>query len=129
MNRIFAKTGIFLMILGIFGIGMISCRTEAPTVAVITVLDVNGEVVPNATVRLYPTPSINPHPGVVIDDEMLSDASGQATFDYTDKYNLGQAGFAVLNIQVVSDNTLFGEGIINIEAEKTTNETVIIQPQ
>lgn len=129
MNRKIAKTGIILMLMGVFTLGTFSCRKEKPTIAVITVVDVNGDVYPDATVRLYPDFSINPHPTVIIDDEILTDVNGEATFDYTDKYNLGQAGFAVLKIQVNSENTLFGEGIINIEAEKTTHETIVIQPQ
>ena len=129
MNRIIAKTGIILMAIGFLGIGMFSCRKEAPTVAVITVVDVDGNVFPDATVHLYPVPTINPHPAIIIDDEIVSDVSGEATFDYTDKFNLGQAGFAVLNIKVNSGDILFGEGIIKVEAEKTSYETIVIQPQ
>ena len=79
-------------------------------------------------VRLYPTPSTNPHPGIIIDDTLYSDNSGVATFDYTDMYNLGQAGFAILNIEARSGDTLLGEGIIKVEAEETSNETVVLQP-
>lgn len=130
MNIKNAKTGIILMLIGFFSFGMFSCRKEAATVAIITIVDATGAVYPNATVRLYPEATINPYPLIIIDDEILSDNSGEALFDYTDKFNLGQAGFTVLTIQVNSeDNTLFGEGIINVEAEKTSYETVMIQPQ
>ena len=128
MNKIIAKTGILVMLVGFLSIGMFSCRKESPTVAVITVVDTSGTVFPNAMVRLYPTPTINPHPGIIIDDTLYSDNSGQATFDYTDMYNLGQAGFAVLDIEVRSGDTLYGTGIIKIEAEETSYETVILQP-
>ncbi len=128
MNRIIAKTGIIVMLIAILSIGMFSCRKESPTVAVITVRDTSGAIFPGAMVRLYPTPSINPHPGITIDDTLVSDVNGQATFDYTDRFNLGQAGFAVLDIEVRSGDTLYGEGIIKIEAEKTSEEIVILQP-
>jgi len=128
MNRIIAKSGIFVMLVAFLTVGMFSCRKESPTVAVITVVDTSGAVFPGAMVRLYPTPSINPNPGIIIDDTLITDVSGQATFDYTDMYNLGQAGFAVLDIEVRSGDTLYGTGIIKVEAEATSNETVVLQP-
>ena len=95
---------------------------------VITVKDTSGAIFPNAMVRLYPTPTINPHPGIIIDDTLYTDNQGEATFDYTEQYNLGQAGFAVLDIEVRSGDTLYGTGIIKVEAEVTSKETVILQP-
>ena len=129
MNRIIVKTGIFLMLVSFLMAGLFSCRKEDPTIAIITVVDGDGNVIPNASVHLYPEASINPHPQFVIDGETETDASGQGIFDYTDEYNLGQAGFALLQIEANSENTLFGEGIIKIEAEKTTYETIVAQPQ
>lgn len=129
MNRIMAKTGIFVMLVAILTVGMMtSCRKESPTVAVITVVDTSGAVFSGAMVRLYPTPTVNPHPGITIDDTLVSDSDGKATFDYTDRFNLGQAGFAVLDIEIRSGDTLYGTGIIKIEAEATSDETVVLQP-
>lgn len=129
MNRIMAKTGIFVMLVAILTVGMMSsCRKESPTVAVITVVDTSGAVFQGAMVRLYPVPTINPHPGITIDDTLISTIDGKATFDYTDRFNLGQAGFAVLDIEVRSGDTLHGTGIIKIEAEETSNETVVLLP-
>ena len=124
-----AKTGIFVMFIAFLTIALMpSCRKESPTVAVITVVDTSGTVFKNATVRLYPEPSINPHPGITIDDTLISNTDGKASFDYTDRFNLGQAGFAVLDIEVWSGDTLYGTGIIKVEAEETSEETVIILP-
>ena len=128
MNRIIAKTGIFIMLSAFLTIGMMSCRKESPTVAIITVVDTAGNVFEGAMVRLYPQPTIQPHPGITIDDTLFSNIDGQATFDYTDRFNLGQAGFAVLDIEIRSGDTLMGEGIIKIEAEETSKETVILLP-
>jgi hypothetical protein len=129
MNRIIAKTGIFVMLVAILTVGMMtSCRKESPTVAVITVVDTSGAVFQGATVRLYPVPTVSPHPGITIDDTLYSDIDGKATFDYTDRFNLGQAGFAVLDIKVWSGDTLLGTGIIKIVAEETSEETAILLP-
>ena len=128
MNRLVAKAGIIVMFIAFLSIGLFSCRKESPTIAVITVCDTSGTAFPNAMVRLYPTPTINPHPGITIDDTLYTDASGQASFDYSDMYNLGQAGFAVLDIEVRSGDTLYGTGIIKVEAEVTSEEKVILLP-
>jgi hypothetical protein len=128
MNRIIAKTGIFVMFLGILTLGTFSCRKESPTIAQINVVDTAGNSVPNVMVRLYPTPTIQPHPGIVIDDTLYTDEFGKAVFDYTEQYNLGQAGFAVLDIEIRLNDSLTGDGIIKIEAEETSYETVILQP-
>ena len=128
MNRLIAKTGIIAMFIAFLTVVLFSCRKESPTIAIITVVDTSGTIFPNAMVRLYPTPSVSPHPGVTIDDTLYTDASGQAKFDYTDRFNLGQAGFAVLDIEVRFADTLYGTGIIKVEAEATSEETVILLP-
>ncbi len=127
MNRIIAKTGIFVMLVAILTVGMMtSCRKESPTIAVITVVDTSGAVFSGAMVRLYPVPTVNPHPGITIDDTLISGSDGKASFDYTDRFNLGQAGFAVLDIEVRSGDSLVGTGVMKVEAEKTSNETVVL---
>lgn len=128
MNKLIAKTGIFFLFGIMISISMISCRKEGETIARIEVVDTAGLPFPGAMVRLYPTPTIIEHGAIIIDDTLYTDADGMAIFDYTDMYNLGQAGFAVLDIEVRSGDTLYGEGIIKIEDEKTTEEKVIIQP-
>jgi len=126
MNKLRVKTSILVSLL-VVGM-MMSCRKESPTVAVITVVDESGTIFEGATVRLYPVPTVNIHPGITIDDELITDVNGKATFDYTDKFNLGQAGFAVLDIEVWSGDMLNGTGIIKVEAEETSEETVVLLP-
>lgn len=128
MNNLLAKTGIFLLLGGLISISLFSCRKESPTIAKVRVVDTSGAPFPGAMVRLYPTPTVIDHGAIIIDDTLYTDVDGYCTFDYTDNYNLGQAGFAVLDIEVRSGDTLYGEGIIKIEEEKTNEETVIIQP-
>ncbi|MBD3638060.1 MAG: hypothetical protein HUJ25_11965 [Crocinitomicaceae bacterium] len=130
MNKIFAKLGIVVMVAGIVGIASFSsCKKESPTIAKIRVLDTSGTPFANAMVRLYPTPSTNnSHGPIIIDDTLYSDSDGYATFDYTEHFNLGQAGFAVLDIEARSGDSLYGQGIIKIVEEEVNEETVILQP-
>lgn len=129
MGKIYAKLGIVTMIAAFIGVASLSsCRKEKSTIAKIKIVDTAGVAFPGAMVRLYPTPTISQHGAIIIDDTLYSDASGFATFDYTDMFNLGQAGFTVLDIEVRSGDSLYGEGIIKIIEEETSQETVIIQP-
>ena len=133
MNRFLLKTGLFLSLLLIVTLSLNSCNKELPTIAKIRVFDTAGNVVPNAMVRLFPEPSINPHPTIIIDDTLWTDFDGIAEFDYTESFNLGQAGFAVLDIEVAllkenEDDSLYGEGIIKIQPEETNEEDVIAFP-
>ncbi len=134
MNRFLLKTGLFASLLLFVTLSTESCRRkEKPTIAKVHVIDTSGAAVVGIMVRLYPTPSINPHPTVVIDDTVFTDFEGNASFDYTDRFNLGQAGFAVLDIEVLAtqidgEDSLRGEGIIKIQPEETNEENVIVFP-
>lgn len=130
MKKRGVNLGILFLLTVVLSVSFISCEKEDPTLARILVVDENGDACPNAKVRLYSTPTIPPpHGAIVLDDVLYTDADGYVIFDYTENYNLGQAGFAVLNIEVFNtDETLYGEGIIKIEEEKMNEETVIIQP-
>ncbi len=129
MNKIYTKVGMAVMLVAVLGLATLqSCRKEQPTVAKIRVVDTSGTEFPEAMVRLYPTPTVVEHGAIIIDDTMWTDIDGFATFDYTEMFNLGQAGFAVLDIEVRSGDTLYGEGIIKIIEESVTEETVVLQP-
>ena len=107
------------------GFGLASCKKEAPTTARIIVKDADGNKVPNAEVRLFP--GYDDITGsVVLDHTLHTDLDGDCIFNYTDYFNLGQAGFALLDIEVNKDDELFGDGIIKIEEEKHNEETVIV---
>ncbi len=137
MNRFLVKTGLFATFLLFVALSLNSCRNEKPTTATVSVVDQDGQIVENAWVRLYPTPSDPAHPPIIIDDTLISDFEGKVTFDYTDMFNLGQAGFAVLDIEIwlpdtttadENDNLLEGQGIIKVEPETANEEEVIIFP-
>ena len=104
--------------------GMSSCYKEKSTTAVVTVLDVANAPVPGASVKLYykyATDSLGVD--LRLDKTKTTDASGKATFDYTDEFKSGQAGLSVLDIEVDGDIL----GIIKIEEEVQNEETVNLQ--
>lgn len=127
MNKIIAKAALLMMAVAFVALGTFSCRKEAPTVAKIKVVDTSGAAFVNAMVRLYPSPTIDEHGAIIVDDTMFTGTDGYATFDYTDMFNLGQAGFAVLDIEVRSGDTMAGSGLIKVVPEETSEEKVIIQ--
>jgi len=127
MNRIIGKAGLLVLAAGFLSLGVFSCRKEGDTVAKIKVVDTAGNEFPNAMVRLYPSPTIDEHGAIAVDDTAWTDGTGYATFDFSDHYNLGQAGVFVLDIEVRSGDSLAGFGIIDIEQEVTSEETVVIQ--
>lgn len=127
MNKIVTKASLLVLAAGFISLATFSCRKEGETIAKIQVLDTAGAPVGGVMVRLYPDPTIDEHGAIIIDDTMYTDGLGYVTFDYSENYNLGQAGVFVLNIEANSGDTAFGEGIIKIEQEVTSEETVILQ--
>ncbi len=104
-----------------------ACNKEKPTTAIITVQDEDGQLLPNAYVKLYANPTFPTGDPTRLTQEKMTDASGKATFDYTDFYKQGQAGFAVLDIVSFRDS-MVGQGIIKILEEETNEETVVLVP-
>ncbi len=104
-----------------------SCTKEKPTKAIITVKKEDGTPVVEAYVKLFANPQYPLGDPNRLTKEMYTNGAGEAEFDYTDFYEQGQSGFAVLDILCTSD-TLVGEGIIKIVEEETAKETVVILP-
>lgn len=91
-----------------------SCVKEADTVAIIQVKDTSNMAVPNAQVVLYGIQNPNyTNSTVARNDTVYSNQIGEAIFNYTDLYQLGQAGFAVLEIRA-KKGVLEGTGSIQI---------------
>ena len=122
LNKLFILTAIaFIGFTGFMG-----CRKKEPTIAKIHVRDSSNQSVVGARVVLYGQSTTNQPASVVLFDTTISNSSGEAVFNFDDVYQLGQAGVAVLNIDVTM-GTLAGQGIIKVEQETTSEETVFIQ--
>jgi len=128
MNKVFF--GISVVALFALTIVMSGCKKnkDKKTVAIVTVVDEDGAVVAGASVRLYAVPSENPPPpnAIRFDTTQVSNGAGSVTFDFSDFYEEGQAGFAVLDIEAVK-GSLEGAGIIKIVELETTEETVVMK--
>lgn len=103
-----------------------SCRKKKDTIAIIHVRDASNQAVGGARVVLYGQSTTNQPASVVLYDTTNTNSAGEAHFNFNDVYQLGQAGVAVLNIDVQKD-ALTGQGIIKVEQETTSEETVFVQ--
>ena len=100
-----------------------SCYKPDQTIAIIRVLDKNtNNPIENISVRLFFDDSNGGSiPEIDIVKNTLS--NGTASFDFSDGYRDGQAGFAVLDIEV--DGVFVG--VINIVEMTTTEKVIYIQ--
>ena len=114
----------FLTVFVAIALSIVGCRKKEDTIAIIHVRDSVNTEVPNARVILYGKGS-EPGKSVVLFDTTYTDLNGEASFNFNDVYQLGQAGVAVLDIHVLKDG-VESEGIIKVEEETTTEETVFI---
>jgi hypothetical protein len=105
----------------------VGCRKKQETIAKIHVRDAANVAVPTARVVLYGQSTTNQPSSVVLFDTTLTNTAGEATFNFDDVYQLGQAGVAVLNIDVLAPNGAVGQGIIKVVEETTSEETVFVQ--
>ena len=84
---------------------LFSCYKQEKTLAIITVLDNNtNDPIADANVRLFYDPS-NGSNIPLIDVQKKTGDNGSASFDFSDRYQDGQAGFAVLDIEIDSEYT------------------------
>lgn len=111
----------YAILLAVFFISQ-SCYKPKSTIATITVLnDSNNSPVSGATVRLFyedPT-GVNTS---IINEQNTTSNEGVVNFDFSEYYKDGQAGFAVLDIEV---NNVF-VGVIQVEERATTEKTIYL---
>ncbi len=126
MKTIFQRIFFFLFI-ATLGVSISSgCRKKKDTIAKIYVRDISNQLVSGAQVVVYGQSTINQPANVTLYDTTQTNSSGVAEFNFNDVYQLGQAGVAVLNIEATKSGYA-GEGIIKVEQETTSEETVFIQ--
>ncbi|MBZ0205657.1 MAG: hypothetical protein K8H89_04990 [Flavobacteriales bacterium] len=122
----FRKALFIPVLLLILGAGLGACNKEKDTKATITVLDTAGAPLAGAYVKLFANPTTPLQADFSrLTKEGTTSSDGKITFDYSEFYKRGQAGFAVLDILARKDS-LTGEGIIRIEEEQTNEETVVV---
>jgi hypothetical protein len=123
LNRI-CKT----ILLGFFSLvittALTSCSKEEDTIARIIVQNSDGDVVPGATVVLYPESSISPNgntPNLSLTKKNITDSNGKAEFTYDLE--------SVLNIEatiLIGNDNFQGNNNINLLKGKTTTKVVEI---
>lgn len=104
---------------------MVSCRKKQETIAKIIVKDAGNNPVAGARVIVYGQSTTGQASSVVLYDTTTTNSAGEAIFNFDEVYQLGQAGVAVLNIDV-DKGSLTGHGIIKVEEETTTTEVVYV---
>ena len=99
-----------------------SCYKPKSTIATITVLnDSNNSPVSGATVRLFYDDPTGINTSIINEQNTTSD-EGVVNFDFSEYYKDGQAGFAVLDLEV---NNVF-VGVIQVEERATTEKTIYL---
>ena len=126
------KKALFILVAIVVAQTFTSCRKKKDTIAHIYVRDESGTPVDDATVILYGTSTGNPvggdGPGFGnFKDTVQTNNSGLAVFNLSKLYQSGQAGVAILDIKAYKLNRL-GTGLIKIEPETISEQSVIIQP-
>lgn len=118
--------GCMLLLIIMSSVMITSCKKEKTTLVKVKVVNELNEVQTGAMVRLWP----NPDPvlnQMVEDDTSFTNEKGLCYFDYTNEFNLGQAGFRVLDIEVETEDELFrGSGIVKVVEEETTEVVIVV---
>lgn len=113
-----------------------ACHKTKDTTVEIFVNNEIGSPIPGARVRLFGESSLDegeiPNGEIILDDTRYSDAEGRVFFDYSDYYETGQAGFAVLSVEIEKqlpppDEDLKLETIIKIEEQVNNVEVYVLK--
>ncbi|XOV67125.1 MAG: hypothetical protein ACFHU9_16010 [Fluviicola sp.] len=117
------KSALLLVFASLFiGTTFTSCYKQKATVAVVKVVDTNNQPIDNARVIIYGTGTQG---DIVVNDTLFTKADGEAVFNLDYIYKPGQAGVAVLDVEV-RKNGVETQGIIKVEQEQTTKEIIIL---
>jgi hypothetical protein len=128
------KKVLFILLAIIVAQTFTSCRKKKDTIAHIYIRDEADNPVEDATVVLKGTSTGEPFGTpegtiglVTLKDTVLTNSSGLAVFNLSKIYQSGQAGAAILDIEAYKLNRS-GDGIIKIEPETVSEQSVVIQP-
>jgi len=110
-----------------------SCNKEEDTIAEITVVNQEGTRVAGAEVRMFGQGTLDDEEQVgdiAIDRTVFTNSNGVAEFDFTDDYEPGQSGFAILNVEVVFDSPTgisTADGVLKVVEEETSRKTFVLE--
>lgn len=117
-----------LVLIVVGALGLQGCNEIEDTVAVVYVQNSLGAPVQGAEVRLYAVGSVDQTfiGELRFDTTQVTNAAGSVSFNFSEFYKQGQAGFAVLDIEATK-GSLTGIGIIKIEEELLNEQTVVME--
>jgi hypothetical protein len=125
-----------VLIVTILAFSFSSCRKEKDTVATVLIVDSANNPKAGVFVRVY-CPDATCSGGTLGDNTnrtATTGANGKVTFNYTEDFQLGQAGFAVLDVAVYLTEAAMDAysptettGVIKIEEEVENEQTIICQ--
>lgn len=114
------------LFIGLLVVAASSCNPEEDTIVIIKVVDIDNNPQAEAYVSLSANPSFPLGDPSRLFMEKLTDATGQAVFDYTSFYKQGQSGFAVLDITSFKDS-LVGYDLVKVLEEEVNEKKVFIE--
>ena len=115
-----------------------SCRKEKDTIATVLIVDSANNPKAGVFVRVYCPDATCDKAGSTLGENTnrtaTTGADGKITFNYTEDFQLGQAGFAVLDVAVYLTEAAMDAysptettGVIKIEEEVENEQTIICQ--
>ena len=126
MKLILKNTSVVLLMFAAgFLFSSAGCRRKKDTVAKIYVVSSSGESVSGLEVRLVPVATEEFHNAIIPNRVSSTNRTGEAIFIFNDVYKLGQAGVAVMKIEVDKGTNTY-TGIIKIDQEMTSEEKVVV---
>jgi hypothetical protein len=128
-------TTLFVIAFALFA--AFSCEKEEDTIAEIKVETESGSAVAGAEVRLFgqgtaPIEDSTEVGDIDIDRTEFTSSNGIARFDFTNQYEPGQSGFAILDVEILKefpDSNATAQGIIKIVEEETNRKTFVLETQ
>ena len=130
------KKFILVLLVTILAFSFSSCRKEKDTIATVLIVDSANNPKAGVFVRVY-CPDATCSGGTLGDNTnrtATTGADGKITFNYTEDFQLGQAGFAVLDVAVYLTEAAMDAysptettGVIKIEEEVENEQTIICQ--
>ena len=103
-----------------------SCYKVQPTTLEVTVKDVSGALISNASVRVFGEPTATPSPSLEASYETETNSNGVALFNLNNIYQPGQSGVAILKVEV-EKNEKTGMGTIELVQESSNKLDVVIE--